>query len=201
MIKEQFSIVEEYNGLVENIYNHVKPLENDMVDILHQDGRDGSGYWSHTVGDISIRYITDLSIFYYSGYNNLPWAVRDYIADLVKGWREEIEEETHGMGEEEKKDYEDSFFSEDPHWFFAYIDIMIYDKTWLDSDEREKFKDFDNVLLIVTRLKNDYGHSLSDIAEEVQIGINKNSDMNKILEVVKKEIDAKVKIVSEHFGG
>lgn len=203
MIKEKlnFSIVEEYNGFLKNIYNYVKPLETDFVDILQHDGSNYDGYWSHTVGDISIRYMTDLSVFYYGSYHNLPdTPVKNKIAELVKYWAEEIEEETKNMDEDEKREYEDNFFSDAPTWACAYIDVMVYDKSWLNSEEQREFEEFDNIILIETRLKDEYGHHMGDIVDEFKMGINKDSDMNKILEIVKKEIDKKVDVVEKYFG-
>lgn len=201
MTKERFSKVEEYNGLMENIYNHIKPLETDMVELLKHDGSDGEGYWSHTVGDMGLRYMTDLSLFYYGNYAHLPEReVKDKIAALVNSWVKEIEEETKGMDDYAKKQIEERFFEDSSTWAFACIDVMLYDKKWLNEEEQEEFKDFDNVLFIITRLKDEYGHNMGEIADEVSIGINRDSDMDKILEIVKKEIDEKVSIVQHYFG-
>ena len=199
--KEIFSIVEEYDGLMKNIYNHVKPLESDFVELLNHDGSSYEGYWSHTVGDIALRFYTDLSFFYYGDLSNLPKReVKDRLEGLVASWREEIKEETKGMSQEEKERFEESFFEDASTWAFAYIDIMLYDKNRLDSEEQEEFKEFDNVLIIATRLKDEYGRNMGEIADEVDIGINRDSDMDKILEIVKKEIDEKVNIVNRYFG-
>lgn len=201
MTKERFSKVEEYNGLMESIYNHIKPLETDLVEVLQHDGSDGEGYWSHTVGDITLRFYTDLSLFYYGTLSNLPdKEVKGKIEELVDNWIKEIEEETKGMSPEEKEEFEASFFEDVSTWAFACIDVMLYDKKWLDEDEQEEFKDFDNVLFILTRLKDEYGRNMGEIADEVSIGINRDSDMDKILEIVKKEIDEKVGIVNHYFG-
>lgn len=195
MTKEQFSIVKEYNGLMENIYNHLKPLETDLVELSYQDGRDYSGYWSHTVGDMALRYNVDLSAFYYNG---APIEMKGLDA-LIEEWRDEIEEETKNMGEEEAERFESEYFENNEHWGIAVLEVMLYDKDFLDSDEQEEFKEFDNVAIITTRLKSEYGRNLGDIADEVLIGVNKDSDMDKLLEILNKEIDEKVDLLNKYF--
>ena len=192
-----FSIVEEYNGLMENIYNHLKPFENenDLVELFQLDGSSYEGYWSYTVGDITLCYHADFRRFY-DGMDIPPKCER--LEAIIEECAKEIEEDTKDMDEDEASEYEEEYFSE--QFGYATLKVMIKNIDKLSyPDEQEKYKEFDNVVQIVTSINDEYGRFIEDVDDEVLIGINKDSNMDEMLSDIKKHIDKKVDILEKYF--
>lgn len=201
-IKMKLTIIPEYEDLMESIYTYVKDNAKEEDDVFMESGESRDGYLSRCCGAVGLRYFLDFSLYYFNGYSHLPNSdAKKDIASSVKRWRDELKEQSKETGET-IEELEESFFDDGSKYGLAHLNVMIKEISSCDGltlEEQEKYKDFDNVILISCYTTDQYGQYGRDICKEFLLPIKLISDKKKIWAKLKKEIDKRIALLFQYY--
>lgn len=198
----ELTIIPNYQGLMKKVYDFLEKHAVEDEDIFVESGESRSGYMSRCKGAVGYKYLIDFSAYYFNEYKSLPSSeAKKDISRMVRQWVKELKERSR---EEEKTidELEHSFFDDSSKYGLVHLNVMIKDISSGDGitlKEQEKYKDYDNIILISCYTSDQYGQYSKDICKEYLLPIKLNFDINKVWVKIEKELDKRIKILKKYY--